>query len=188
MVLPAPVKTTASYDDLRALPPHLVGQIIDGELYALPRPATAHALAASALASDLFDAFHRGRRGPGGWIVLVEPELHLDRDVLVPDLAAWRRTRMPTLPEAPALELAPDWCCEVLSPSTRALDRVLKLRVYARHRVPHLWYVDPEARSVEVLRLEGAHYALVAAHVDDERVSAEPFNAVELELAPLWAR
>ena len=134
--------------------------------------------------------FHRGRGGPGGWVILDldEPELHLGPDVLVPDLAGWRRERMPTVPDVAAFELAPDWLCEVLSPSTVAVDRVRKMPVYAREGVTHVWLVDPLARTLEVFRREGPGDARVNAWADEDRVRAEPFDAIELELGILWAR
>src|SRR3989442_11524607 len=125
----------ATYADLLEVPEHLVAEIIDGELITSPRPALPHALAASAMAADIGGPFGRppgGRDVPGGWWILVEPELHLGGDVLVPDLAGWRRERVPTVPNAPAFELAPDWVCEVISPSTPRLDRARKRSVYAR--------------------------------------------------------
>jgi Uma2 family endonuclease len=126
--------------------------------------------------------------GPGGWIVLDEPELHLHGDVLVPDLAGWRRERMPELPDAAAFELAPDWVCEVLSPSTAAVDRADKLPIYAREGVQHAWLLDPTAKTLEVLRLEGDAWRLLATWRDEAVVRAEPFDAFELDLAVLWAR
>jgi Uma2 family endonuclease len=125
---------------------------------------------------------------PGGWILLDEPELHFHGDILAPDLAGWRRERMPELPDAAAFELAPDWVCEVLSPSTSALDRADKLPIYAREGVRHAWLVDPIARTLEVLRLEGANWLLVGTWSGDVDVRAEPFDAIELELGVLWAR
>jgi len=183
-----PAKKPATYDDILALPENVVGEILDGELHTHPRPATRHSAAASAIGEELGPPFKRGRGGPGGWMILDEPELHMGRDVMVPDLAGWRRERMPELPDAAYIELAPDWACEVLSPSTRSTDRTLKLRLYARHLVPHLWYVDPDARTLEVLRLDGDTYRVASTHADGERVRAEPFGAVELDLAVLWAR
>jgi Uma2 family endonuclease len=118
--------------------------------------------------------------------VLDEPELHLHEDVLVPDLAGWRRERMRRPPRTAAFTLAPDWVCEVLSLSTRVLDRAVKLPLYAREGVRHVWLVDPEARTLEVFRLEGEHYSLLATHAGPARVRAEPFDAIELELAFLW--
>ena len=174
----------ATYADLEALPEHVVGELINGELYASPRPAMPHAVTSSVLGAKLNGAFHRG--GPGGWVLLDEPELHLGQDVLVPDLAGWRRERMPRAPRTAACTLAPDWVCEVLSPSTSRLDRKAKLPVYAREGVRHVWFVDPEARTLEVFRLEGAHHSPLATHTGTARVRAEPFEALELELAALW--
>jgi Uma2 family endonuclease len=130
--------------------------------------------------------FHRGRGGPGGWRILFEPQLRLGEDILVPDLAGWRRERLPESPRAVSITLAPDWACEVLSPSTEAGDRGEKLPLYAREGVRHVWLVDPDVRTLEVFRLEGTRYSLLATHAHDARVRAEPFEALELELAALW--
>lgn len=184
----APARRLATYDDLLALPENVVGEIIDGELYAHPRPASPHAIASSVLGVDLGAPFHRGRGGPGGWVLLDEPELHLGADVLVPDLAGWRRERMPEIPETTAFTLAPDWVCEVLSPSTSRTDRAKKRPIYAREGVRHLWLVDPDAHTLEIFRLDGGGYRLLATHDEDQRVRAEPFDAIELELGALWAR
>ncbi len=178
----------ATYADIEALPPNLVGEIVRGVLYANSRPASPHAAAASAVGEELGPPFKRGRGGPGGWVILDEPELHLTEDVLVPDLGGWRRQRMPEMPHVAAFELAPDWVCEVLSPSTRKLDRAEKLPVYARERVQYVWLIDPLAHSLEVLRLDGATYRIVGTHFDEEKVRAEPFDAIELDLAVLWSR
>jgi Uma2 family endonuclease len=183
-----PVQRRATYEDLLAVPEHLVAEIIAGELVTQPRPAFRHARASSRLGDLLGGPFDRGSGGPGGWIILDEPELHLHADVLVPDLAGWRRERMPELPDTAASELAPDWLCEVLSPSTSAMDRIDKLPIYAREGVLHVWLIDPLQRTLEVFRLDGATYRLVATHRDDVVVHAEPFDAVGLELGALWAR
>lgn len=178
----------ATYADLERLAPHVVGEIVGGVLHAHPRPASRHARAASTLGEELGPPFNRGRGGPGGWIILDEPELHLGSDVLVPDLAGWRRERMPELPEVAAFELAPDWACEVLSERTSAIDRGEKLPIFARERVGHVWFVDPIVKTLEVLRLDGDTYRILATYHDDAKVRAEPFDAIELELAALWAR
>ena len=177
----------ATYADIEALPEHLVGEIVAGSLHVSPRPAAIHARAASKLGGQLDGPFDSGRGGPGGWIILDEPELHLVEDVVVPDLAGWRRERMPELPVVKWFELAPDWVCEVLSPSTHGFDRVEKLQVSARAGVRHAWLVDPEARSLEIYRLENGLWLRVGAHKEG-LVRAEPFDAIELELAALWAR
>jgi Uma2 family endonuclease len=186
MTPPLVRKAPATYADIEALPEGLTGQIVGGELFVSPRPANAHAQAAATLGMDLGSPFQRGRGGPGGWWIIDEPELHLAADVLVPDLAGWRRERLPTVPDSPYFTLAPDWICEVLSPSTARLDRVRKLPTYAAAGVRHAWIVDPSARTLEVFRLEGPHYALVAAYEGEQAIRAEPFDAVELELGALW--
>jgi Uma2 family endonuclease len=182
---PAP---KATFADLEALPPNRVGEILGGVLHSSPRPASPHAAAASALGEELGPPFKRGRGGPGGWVILDEPELHFGEDVLVPDLAGWRRERMPEMPHVAAFELAPDWACEVLSRSTAAIDRGDKLPLYVREGVSHVWLVDPIVKTLEVLRLDEATYRIARTYHDDVRVRAEPFDAIELDLSILWAR
>jgi Uma2 family endonuclease len=183
-------RNRATYADLAALPENMVGEIIDGELYTQARPAGPHTVAASALGMFIGPPFGYGRGGPGGWVILDEPELHLgsDPDVLVPDLAGWRRERLPEVPSTVEITVAPDWICEVLSPSTAAKDRAKKLRIYAREGVKHAWLVDPDPKTVEVYRLESEHWVLLMTYAGDEKVRAEPFDAIELELAHLWRR
>jgi Uma2 family endonuclease len=171
------------------VPPEKVAELVEGELVVSPRPATGHALASSRLGSELISAFDRvpgGGSGPGGWCILHEPELHFGEDVLVPDLAGWRRERMPRVPNAPFLTLAPDWLCEVTSPSTRAFDRVRKMPIYARERVRHIWLLDPIDKFLEIFRLEGPQWLLVSAHEGVAKIRAEPFEAIEIDLARFW--
>lgn len=181
-----PLDRPATYDDLIAQPEHLVAEIVDGELWTSPRPAPRHALAYSALGGVLTAPYSHGRGGPGGWWILDEPELHLGADVVVPDLAGWRRARMERLPETAYFALAPDWVCEVISPSTARLDRTKKLRVYAREGVSHCWIVDPVLRTLDALRLNSGRWTIAATYVDDDVVRPEPFVDVDLELALLW--
>jgi len=181
-----PLKKNASYADLCAVPENFVAEILEGELYAFPRPALPHAHVASVLGGELMGPFHRGRNGPGGWLIIDEPELHFGGDVLVPDIAGWRRERLPTRPDGAHLTLAPDWLCEVLSPSTETVDRTKKLKIYGREGVSNVWLIDPLLQKLEVLRLESHRWLLVAAHEDDALVRAEPFAAIEIELAALW--
>jgi Uma2 family endonuclease len=183
-----PAKRRATYEDLLAVPNNRVAEIINGQLVTQPRPASRHARAASSLGGELYGPFDRGKGGPGGWILLDEPELHLHGDVVVPDLAGWRRARMPELPDAAAFELAPDWICEVLSPSTAASDRAEKMPIHARERVAHLWLVDPIARTLEACRLENARWMLLGTWRDNANVRVEPFESFELELASLWTK
>lgn len=181
-------KRPATYADLEELPPNMVGEIIAGELYASPRPAVPHTQAYSRLGGVLMGPFDLGWNGPGGWLIFDEPELHLGGDVLVPDLAGWRRERLPEAPRTAALTLAPDWACEILSPSTEAHDRVVKLPIYAREGIRHVWLVDPDVRTLEVLRLAGTNYTLLASYADDALIRAEPFDAIEFRLGVLWGR
>jgi Uma2 family endonuclease len=181
-----PLKTGATYDDLRDVPDNYVAEMFDGELYASPRPALPHARAAMALAATIWNAFDQGRIRPGGWVILYEPELHFGKDVLVPDLAGWRRSRLPEVPDDAYLTLPPDWICEVLSPSTESLDRTKKLRIYSRRRVAHAWLLDPLRQTLEVLALASGKLRPVRTLEGRGKVRAEPFDAIELELGVLW--
>jgi Uma2 family endonuclease len=183
-----PQQRPARYEDLLALPDNLVGEIIDGELHAQPRPAPKHALASSSLTEELLGPFSKGRGGgPGGWWILDEPELHLGPDVLVPDLAGWRRERLPALPEAAWFELPPDWACEILSPATARVDRMLKMPRYAANGVAYCWLVDPAARTLEAFKLSAGQWLLQGAFVDEAEISVEPFDAIAFPLSALWA-
>jgi Uma2 family endonuclease len=187
MTMNESAKTRATYADLLAVPDHRVAEIIDGVLYTMPRPAKPHAAAASALGEELGPPFKRGRGGPGGWIILDEPELHLGEDIVVPDLGGWRRERMPRLDTRPYFELAPDWACEVLSRSTVLRDKTSKLDIYAREKIRHVWFLDPIGRTLEVLRFAGEGWVLALTAGGDQKVRAEPYDAIELDLAVLWA-
>jgi Uma2 family endonuclease len=179
----------ATYDDLCKVPDNLVAEILEGELFTSPRPASPHALAASVIGAELVGAFHcppGDPKGPGGWWLLFAPELHFGEDVLVPDFAGWRREAMPVLPNVAAFRQAPQWVLEVVSPGTCPIDRVRKLPIYAREGVAHAWLVDPLARTLEVYRLTEGHWLLAATHEGDEMVRAEPFEAMELALSRWW--
>ena len=183
-----PARKQATYTDLLQVPERFVAEIIDGALTTAPRPSFPHARAVSIISRQL-DSFDRGTGGPdgpGGWWILFEPELHLGADILVPDIAGWRRERMPVLEDVPYSELAPDWVCEVVSPSTGRSDRVLKMPIYAREQVGHLWLVDPGLRTLEVYGLEAQRWVVLRTHGGNETVRAEPFEAIELALGRWW--
>ncbi len=182
-----PFDRPATYEDLVKLPDNLVAEIINGELHASPRPAPAHAIAGASVGGLLTGPYNFGRGGPGGWWILYEPELHLGADVLVPDWGGWRKARMPHRPETAYFPLAPDWVCEVLSPSTAQIDRAWKLGIYAREKVSHAWLIDPLAQTLEVFRLEGGRWVLLATHAGEAVVRAEPFIEIDLELHLLWS-
>lgn len=181
-----PARRGATYEQLLAAPDTKVAEIIAGELVVSPRPASPHAHATSAIGGELWGPFQRGRGGPGGWWIVFEPELHFGAEVFVPDLAGWRKERMPEFPDTPFFALAPDWVCEVVSSSTQRWDRVFKLPAYAREGVAFAWLVDPVGRTLEVYRASAGQWVLIATHADDEEVRAEPFDALALSLDVLW--
>lgn len=176
-----------TYADIEALPAHVVGEILGGELVVSPRPAPRHTRAASALGMVVGGPFQLGVNGPGGWWIFDEPELHLGADVLVPDLAGWRRERLPELPDTAWFDLAPDWVCEVLSPSTQRIDRVKKLHIYGREAVQFVWLIDPVAPLLEVYeRQDDVWLRRMALDHPKGPVRLPPFEEVELDLALVW--
>ncbi|HPE60860.1 MAG TPA: Uma2 family endonuclease [Thiolinea sp.] len=182
-----PAKRFVVYEDLWNLPENITGEILYGQVHTQPRPAPRHALATSSLGDELVGPFQKGRQGgPGGWWILDEPELHLGVDILVPDLAGWRKERMPELPETAWFELAPDWVCEVLSPATAQKDRSLKMPLYARHGVGHVWLIDPDVRTLEAYVLENRRWVLLGVWREDQQAKIPPFDAVELLVGALW--
>lgn len=183
---PADVKGRATYQDVLDAPPHMVAELVDGRLYLQPRPRPRHALAHSALGGLIGAAYGFGSAGPGGWWILDEPELHFGEQVVVPDVAGWRRERMPVFPETAAISLAPDWACEVLSPGTRRFDLTVKRDLYAAQGVAHLWLVDPDACTLEAFRLDAGRWTLAAALAGGAEVALEPFAACPFPLSALW--
>jgi Uma2 family endonuclease len=182
-----PALQPASYEDVLNTPEHLVAEIINGQLQTHPRPAPRHAVAYSSLGDELVSPFGKGKGGPGGWWILDEPELHLSGHVLVPDLAGWRRERMPRLPDTAWFELSPDWVCEILSPSTARLDRIEKMPLYADQGVRQIWLVDPELRTLEAFENREGQWTMIAALEEDNPVSVPPFDAITFDLSLLWA-
>jgi len=194
MGLPAIKPRRATYADLEAVPATKVAELIRGTLHVMPRPALRHARASSRLGVKLGGPFDLGDGGPGGWWILDEPELHFpdptapgEIDALVPDLAGWRRERVPVMPDAAFCTIAPDWICEVLSKSTEDVDRDEKMPIYAREGVRHAWLVDPIAKTLEVYTL-GADgtWGEPVGHGGADVVRAAPFEAIGLDLSALW--
>jgi Uma2 family endonuclease len=181
-----PPKRPATYQDVIDAPEHMVAEILDGELFLSPRPAMRHAFSTSDLLATIQTAFGKRRSGFGGWMILAEPELHIGPDVVVPDLAGWKKDGAP--PEATAMFAvsSPDWACEVLSPSTEKIDRTRKLRIYAREGVRFLWFVDPIRRTLEIRQRQGTDWLDPVIHRDDETVRGMPFEAIEIDLSDLW--
>jgi Uma2 family endonuclease len=179
----------ATYEDIVRLPENLVGELVAGELVVSPRPRVRHARAISGLASQLMPRVHGPARdgdGPGGWCLLLEAELHFGADVLVPDLTGWRWERFDVDGDVVGVTVVPDWVCEVISPSTARADRVLKMPVYARAGVKHLWIVDPALRTIEVYGLDGARWVVLGSHGGGDPVRMVPFDTVELAPASWW--
>jgi len=182
-----PARRKATYEDLYSIPENMTGEIIDGELYVTPRPARRHAIAASVLGGEILPPYHLGRGGgPGGWIILDEPEIGLEEDILVPDLAGWRKERFPFNEPHNWISVVPDWLCEVLSPSTLRKDKIKKMPAYARHGVPYFWLIDPQIRSLDVLKLESGKWVVLGVYAEDDKVRAEPFQEVEIDLGAFW--
>lgn len=181
-----PALREAQYEDLFDLPDNLIGEILNGQLITQPRPAPKHARASSIIGGELVPPYDQGRSGPGGWWILFEPELHLGRHIMVPDLAGWRRERMPSFPDEAYFTLAPDWVCEVLSPGTARTDRVVKMPIYAQQGVQWLWLVEPILHTLEVFRLHESHWLLEAAWQEADEVRAPPFDGIAFSLGGLW--
>lgn len=179
-------KRAATYADLLAVPEPLVAEILFGTLVTHPRPSPRHGAATNALVGEISGPFQKGRGGPAGWIFLDEPELHLGPHVVVPDIAGWRRERLPAMPDTAWIETPPDWVCEVLSPSTERHDRGDKRRIYATYGVRHLWLLDPVAKLLEVFELSADKWVLFDSFADGAIVKAPPFDAISFPIANLW--
>lgn len=183
-----PIPKPADYDAILALPDHITGEIFDGELHTRPRPAPPHAVASSAIQGELHSAYGRRRSptGPGGWWIIAEPELHCGGHVHVPDVAGWRRERLPA-PDAQAVfSVVPDWVCEVVSPSSMRRDRVQKMHIYGAIGVGHLWLVDPLARVLEAYVLQDSRWVVVGTWGGDDMPHAPPFDEMALDLSEWW--
>lgn len=179
----------ASWADLEALPANVVGELIGGVLYSMPRPRPKHGAAMTRIAGDVEGPYDRGRGGPGGWIIVVEPGVELralDVEEIVPDIAGWRRDRLPELPER--FTIAPDWVCEVLSPSTRRHDLQLKRPLYAKAGVTWMWIVDVDAQTLTASRNHDGQWLELGIWGDDDVARIAPFDAIELRLGDCWGR
>jgi len=182
-----PAIRRATYEALYSIPENMVGEIINGELIVTPRPSRKHTLAASRLGYEIGPSYDFGRGGgPGGWIIIIEPEVSFGEDILVPDLAGWRKERFPMEEPHNWISAAPDWACEVLSPGTAQADRTEKMPIYAQYQVAHVWLIEPILKTLEIFKLESGRWVLSGAYAKTARVRAEPFLEVELDLGLLW--
>lgn len=180
-------KKKATYDDLYSIPDNMTGEIIDGELTVTPRPSRKHVFTTSVLDKKIGPRYQFGEGGgPGGWIILIEPEIGLGEDIIVPDLAAWKKERFPISEESNWISAAPNWICEILSPSTFRNDKVKKMPLYARHAVGYIWLIDPIAMTMDAFRLESGRWSLLGSYAEDDKVRVEPFQEIEINLFDLW--
>ena len=179
----------ATYQDVLDAPPHMVAEVLSGNLFMNPRPAMPHSRVTSALHLALAMPYQKGNGGPGGWTFYFEPELHLDSEILVPDLAAWRLETMPNDPLGPYATITPDWVCETLSPSTRRMDVSQKRDIYAAKGLKHLWFLDPDNRTLETFELlDNGRWQLLSALDGIADVSLPPFDSARFSLGDLWPR
>lgn len=181
-----PAKTKATYDDLYSVPENMTGEIVNGELVVTPRPSREHVFAATALGSEVGPPYQLGRGGPGGWVILIEPEIGLGEHIMVPDLAGWRGERYPDEESHNWISVVPDWVCEVLSPTTRRLDRMVKMPIYAQYEVSYLWLIDPMDQTLEVYRLKDGEWVVAGLHKEADKVRVAPFSEIEIDLTDLW--
>ncbi len=181
-----PALKLPDYDDILALPDNIIGEIINGRLQTQPRPAPRHALASSALGSQLFGHFSHNGGDSDDWWILDEPELHINNQIIVPDLAGWRKSSMTTLPDTAWFETVPDWICEILSPGTAKIDRSEKMPIYAQWGVSHLWLIDPLLQLLEIYEWQNQRWCLLQSLKDDDVVSAPPFASHPFALNSLW--
>lgn len=173
--------------DLDALPANVKGEIIDGVLYAMTRPRPKYQAVGARITSSLEPPFRLGKGGPGGWWILPEPGIELPQSPEIsPDVAGWRRQRMPELPDG-TISLVPDWVCEVLSPTTRRHNLLVKVPYYARIGVPYLWLVDLEARALLVSKLDGAHWMDLQRFGDETTARIDPLGEIEIDVLEWWS-
>jgi len=189
MMQPAPAYQPTLYESLEALPEGMTGEILNGQLHTQPRPDVPHAIAGSVLGAELVGPFQKGKGGPGGWWIIDEPEIHFVRnvEVMVPDLAGWRRERMPYPPEDQRCEIAPDWVCEILSPSTAGKDREVKMPLYASYGVRYAWLIDPVEHTLEAYRLDAGTWVEIGRFADADQVRIPPFEVMPIDLEDLWS-
>ncbi|MDP2106255.1 MAG: Uma2 family endonuclease [Desulfobulbaceae bacterium] len=181
-----PARARAAYDDLYSIPENMIGEIIDGELIVSPRPSRRHSDATLSLGSAILPPYKLGKGGPGGWIILVEPEIAFGEDLFVPDLAGWKKERFPETEDHNWIEIVPDWVCEIVSPGTARIDRVKKTNIYGQHRVPYYWIIDPIIKTLEVLKNEAGRWLIIGTYAENDKIHDEPFQEVEINLSDLW--
>jgi Uma2 family endonuclease len=183
-----PSMKPATLEDLDALPPGIVGEIIEGVLYTMTKPRMRHQRTTRMIGGRVGDPFDNGLGGPGGWWIVTEPGIELPNNTkeISPDVAGWRRERMPEMPVDEAIRVVPDWVCEILSKHTRRHDQLVKLPYYARIGVAYAWIVDLEARVLTAHRLESTAWRIIGTYSDETEARIEPFDVVPLNVIDWW--
>jgi Uma2 family endonuclease len=179
-------KTKTVYEQWLEVPETVVGEIIMGDLHMSPRPALKHGNASSSLLHELMGPYHKGKGGPGGWIIMIEPEIHLAENIIVPDIGGWKRDRIPEITNETFFSVAPDWVCEVLSPSSAGFDRVKKMPLYLEQKVKHIWLIDPLLKTLEVFENNESSWVLIKTFMNTDKVRVVPFIEIEIDLSMLW--
>jgi Uma2 family endonuclease len=173
--------------DLDALPPGIVGEIIDGVLYTMTKPRMRHQRTTARICGKLSDPFDEGNGGPGGWWIVAEPGIELpNTPEISPDVAGWRRERMPEMPGDEPIRVVPDWTCEILSKTTRRHDLEVKMPYYAKVGVAYHWLVDLEARVLTAYRLDFSEWRVIGTYSNETEARIPPFAAVPLNVASWW--
>lgn len=181
-----PARKRATYDDLYTIPKNMVGEIIDGDIVASPRPSRKHGYSASIIGNELGPPYNMGRGGPGGWIIIGEPEISFGDNILVPDLAGWKKERFPESEDHNWISISPDWVCEIISQGSIRIDRVEKMGIYVQHMVSYFWIIDPSNKTFEALKNEAGRWLIIGTYAEDDKVRAEPFQEIEIDLNCLW--
>jgi hypothetical protein len=180
-------KRRATYQDVLDSPEHVIAEIIGGELRLSPLLRWPAIVVHSSLVCELGRPFCRGRSDPGGWIILNKPEIHLANEIIVPDIAGWRRERMPRVPDADFFDIAPDWACELLCEPTEKMDRLEKMPLYASWRVQYAWLIHPLRRTIEAFSLRNGAWETSGVYGEADRARIDPFGAIEIAVGDLWA-
>ncbi|HEX3763053.1 MAG TPA: Uma2 family endonuclease [Kofleriaceae bacterium] len=182
-----PGPRTPTLADLDALPPGIVGEIIDGVLYTMTKPRMRHQRTTRLIGGTIGAPFDDERDGPDGWWIVTEPGIELpNTPEISPDVAGWRRTRMPEMPNDEPIRMVPDWVCEILSKSTRRHDLLVKMPYYARVGVAYAWIMDLEARVLTAQRLESGRWVTIGTYSDETEARLEPFDVVPLDVRAWW--
>ena len=186
--MPERPRRLATWDDLVRTPDDgRVYEVFDGEIEASPRPSPEHGRTQAVLSGKIGGPYDHDIGGPGGWWILIEPDVMLERhQIVVPDVVGWKRVRLPDLTAERPIATVPDWICEVISPSDRGRDRVRKADLYLRVGVPYYWIIDPGDRTLEAFEANAGRWVRLGAWTDGDTPRIAPFDAIEFDVAGLF--